>query len=263
MAEREIDKQYTNIAAGDIGTQIFWFDKNRISGVTASEGLTVSVDEKKYLKKANYATSITFTYATTGTTWKIGADSVDLDEYGVTLTTGSPSDGNTIKIDYAGGKFEYALPVTAGAEFGGDVESFEAPETDLDFVPKIGGRTTLNDISYTINYTADKYKRIKEISDNTDFNIYMEVLSDGSAMVFKGTSGMPAITSGDVRQITWTIIPSVVVFVDNIANMSDSCKTDLTSLNAGLVNGNAISIDVSTIPNIRQDYYASKNLANS
>ena len=58
-------------------------------------------------------------------------------------------------------KFEYAVPVTAGAEFGGDVESFDAPETDLDYVPKIAGRSSLNDIAYTSNYTAEKYGRIK------------------------------------------------------------------------------------------------------
>lgn len=168
----------------------------------------------------------------------------------------------TVQSPYVG-KFVYALPVTAGAEFGGDVESFDAPETDLDYVPKIGGRSTLNDIPYTINYTADKYLRIKQISDNTDKNIYMEVLSDGGAMIFEGTSGMPTITPGDVRQITWTIIPSLVIFVDDIANMSDSIKTRLTSINNDLVNGNAVNIDVSTIPNIRQDYYASKKLSNS
>lgn len=119
MAERE----YTNIAIGDIGTQFFWFNKDN----------------------TNQATT---------------------------------------------GAFEYALPVTAGAEFGGDRESFEAPETDLDYIPKIGGRSSLNDIEYTVNYTKEKYARIIEITNQTVGQVYMEVFQDGSCAIFKGTSSI-------------------------------------------------------------------------
>ena len=188
------DKEYTTIAVGDIGTQLFWFNK----------------------------------------------------------TTS---------------KFEYALPVTAGAEFGGDTESFEAPETDLDYVPKIGGRSSINDISYTINFTSEKYKRVLEITDNVKENIYMEVLNDGSAMIFKGVSGRPTLTAGDVRQITMTIIPSFQEFFGNIYELdvtSNPTETSiLDSLKVGdfasstFYTGTKINIDVSTIPTVRQKYSAS------
>lgn len=235
MAERQIDTQFNDIAIGDIGTQLFWF--NPLNSYVANSSVTAlnfdSLKSKLYTKSG--------------------------DNY-IKVPKNATFDNSETYYN-AVGKFVYGTPVTAGAEFGGDTESFEAPETDLDFIPKIGGRSTLNDISYTVNYTANKYMRIKQISDNTDKNIYMEVLSDGSAIIFEGTSGMPTITAGDVRQITWTIVPSLVVFVDNIADMSDSIKTRLTSINADLVSGNAVNIDVSTIPTIRQDYFASKNLA--
>ena len=65
-------EQYTKVAIGDIGTQLFWFNPKSVT----SSGTVAS--------------------------------------------------------------FEYALPITAGAEFGGDTESFEAPETDLDYIPKVG-----------------------------------------------------------------------------------------------------------------------------
>ena len=156
-------------------------------------------------------------------------------------------------------KFEYAVPVTAGAEFGGDVESFDAPETDLDYVPKIGGRTSINDIAYTVNYTSDKYQRILDISDNTDVNVYMEVLSDGSGAVFQGTSGMPTITSGDVRQINWTIVASALVVVSNIFNLTEKDIKRLGAINETVYTGTAIDIDAETIPTARQDYAVTKN----
>jgi hypothetical protein len=252
-------KQYTKIAIADIGTQMFWFNKNIVDEVEASAGLTVTIDDKTFLQKVDYATETVFTYASSGTTWKLGTEAVTLSEYGITVT-GSPANEDAITLSYSGGKFEYATPITAGAEFGGDTESFEASETDLDYVPKIGGRSTLNDIAYTLNYTSEKYQRVLDISDNTEENIYMEVMSDGSAFVFAGTSGMPTVTAGDVRQITWTIVPSVVVFVDAIDNMSAKCKTRVQSINTALVDGDAINIDASTIPTIRQDYYTTKKM---
>lgn len=155
-------------------------------------------------------------------------------------------------------KFEYAVPVTAGAEFGGDVESFEAPETDLDYIAKIGGRTNINDIAYTINYTSEKYQRILDISNNVETNVYMEVLSDGSGAIFQGTSGMPTITAGDVRQINWTVVASALVVVSNIFNLTEKDIDRLGVIAETVYTGTAINIDASTIPTARQDYAVSK-----
>ena len=60
-------------------------------------------------------------------------------------------------------KFEYALPVVNGAEFGGDTESFDAPESDLPYVPKVSGRSSINDVTYTSKLTPARYSRWKEI----------------------------------------------------------------------------------------------------
>lgn len=157
-------------------------------------------------------------------------------------------------------KFEYALPVTAGAEFGGDTESFEAPETDSDVVSKLVGRTTPNDVQYTINYTATKYERVLALSDNINTKTYMEVLSDGSAMIFDGTSGTPTITAGDVRQITWTIAPSAMAFVSDIYDLTDNdigrlSKIVNTVYTAPSTGAKTINIDTTTIPTARQDYH--------
>lgn len=186
MAERE----YTNIAVGDIGTQLFWFNKTS-------------------------------------------------------------------------NKFEYALPVTAGAEFGGDTESFEVRETDLPYVAKIAGISSINDIPYTVNFTAEKYKRVLEITDNVAENIYMEVLNDGSAMIFKGTSGRPTLTAGDVRQITMTIIPTFQEFFADIYALTSDETAVLDSLKEGdfesatFYTGTELNIDTDSIPTVRQKYAAS------
>lgn len=158
------------------------------------------------------------------------------------------------------GNFEYALPVTAGAEFGGDAESFEAPETDLDYIPKIGGRRSINDIEYTINYTKEKYMRAEEITDPVEVNTYMEVLSDGSAMVFQGTCPMPSITAGDIRQITMTIIPSFITFVPDIYNLTEGTETKNNLQTAWYDDANnVIKINAESIPTARQEYYTSEN----
>lgn len=144
-----------------------------------------------------------------------------------TFTNKSEGTGNT-------GAFEYALPVTAGAEFGGDTESFEAPETDLDYVPKIGGRTTLNDVEYTINYTKEKYARIEKITNNIIPQVYMEVFQDGSAAIYKGTSGIPTIGTGDPRPLTLTIMPDYLCVVQDIYNLTEKNKADIDSLVADM-----------------------------
>lgn len=132
-------------------------------------------------------------------------------------------------FDKTDGKFKYAIPVIAGAEFGGDTESFEAPETDLDYIPKVMGRKSLNDISYTINYTKEKYQAVRDIINGTIEHTYMEVFSDDSAMIFRGTANVPTITAGDVRQMTVTIIPSYMHWVSDIRNLDDIDKLDLSS----------------------------------
>lgn len=161
--------------------------------------------------------------------------------------------------------FVYGVPVTAGAEFGGDTESTDAPETDLDYVPKIGGRTTLNDIPYTVNYTKEKYARVEEMrrysseeGKTDDEQTYMEVLNDGSAMVFNGTSGRPTVTSGDVRQITFTIVPSKMEWVSDIYNLTDEDKKRLDGIGKDLYTDNMINLDADSIPTDRQKYFASQ-----
>lgn len=190
------DKEYTDIAIGDIGTQLFWFNTQH-SGSTG-----------------NYK-----------------------------------------------GAFEYGVPVTAGAEFGGDVESFDAGETDLDYVPKIAGRSSLNDISYTSNYTAEKYERIENITGSGK-NTYMEVFSDGSAVIYQGTSGRPTITSGDVRQINFTIVASFMQWIKDINDISTSEKSVLDALGLTEIykqNSSTskyyINIDKATVPTARTQYF--------
>lgn len=197
-------EQYTKVAIGDIGTQLFYFN-NESKVETVGEGGEVS-------------------------------------------TTEAPN-------------FEYALPITAGAEFGGDTESFEAPETDLDYIPKVGGRKSFNDISYTVNFTADKYARAEAIINNTVAQTYMECLSDGSAMIFQGVSSMPTLTAGDVRQITITIIPSFVKFINNVFNLTQDEADVLNGLNLGVTfeQGEAVPINASSIPTIRAKYHTKKS----
>lgn len=164
-------------------------------------------------------------------------------------------------------KFEYALPLVSGGEYGGETETFEAPELDLDVVAKISGRTTLNDVTLTSNYTKDRYIRWLQILSNTDINAYMEVYSDGSATVYSGTSGKPTIQGGDVRQIETTIAPENMIWVDDITNITNPTDKEDTigelntlfksllpteSSYTPLEAGNALPIDYSTVPSRRE-----------
>ena len=190
------EKEYTDIAIGDIGTQFYWFNPKN-SGSSGS--------------------------------YK--------------------------------GAFEYGVPVTAGAEFGGDTESFEAPETDLDYVPKVAGRATLNDIAYTSNYTAEKYSRIVDITSNGK-NTYMEVFTDGSATIFQGTAGRPTITTGDVRQINFSIVASFMLWIKDIKDISADEKSSLDALGLTEIYKQItstskyyINVDKTTVPTARQKYF--------
>ena len=163
-------------------------------------------------------------------------------------------------------KFEYALPLISGGEYGGETETFEAPEMDLDYIPKISGRTSLSDVTLTSNYTQDRYKRWLEILSNTDAQIYAEVYSDGSASVYSGTSGRPTIQGGEVRQIETTIAPENLIWVDdvkNIQNANENEKTidqlnDMLKLDTDLVAGGSLPFDETTIPAKRGKFFQGK-----
>lgn len=156
-------------------------------------------------------------------------------------------------FDSTAKKFEYLVPVTAGAEFGGETESFEAPETDLDYVPKVMGRRSLNDVEYTINYTKEKYAVLRDIAKTGRVvpHTYMEVFSDNSAMIVRGTANDPSITAGDVRQMTYSIIPSYMKWISDIYNLD---AEDLLTLEEDWYTDTAINLDTTTIPDQRKGY---------
>lgn len=150
---------------------------------------------------------------------------------------------------------EYALPVQAGADFGGDTETFDAVESDLDYIPKITGRASLDDVTYTSNFTKERYARWQSITDEKNPQTYVEVLSNGSAMVISATAGNPRLMSGDVRTIQATLAPQAEVFIANIASLTkdeiskiqpyfkDSDGTNIT-----LTENTALPFDLTSIP---------------
>lgn len=181
---------------------------------------------------------------------------IAIGEYGTQLFWWNPAGGTS-----ATGAFEYALPLVSGGEYGGDTETYEAPELDLDYVAKISGPTTLDDITLTSNYTKDRYARWVQILSN-DLNnpsVYMEVYSDGSATLYSGTSGRPTIQGGDVRQIEVTVAPMNMVWVSDITSISGTDNADGVSeldevndlLGTTLTANAPLLIDESTLPNKR------------
>ena len=215
------------IALGDLGTQLFWFN-----GKVDKDGKTDPIT------------------STVGKVGDIYKNITTKDLFKCTAVSGS-----TYTWTAYTRKFEYALPVVNGAEFGGDTESFDAPESDLPYVPKVSGRSSINDVTYTSNLTPARYARWKEIVDTTIDNTYLEVFADGSAMMVMGTGGVPRIMSGDVRTIEQTIIPKKEEFIadvfhltdDDVKNISTMLKDaygDLTTVTVG----NALPFDDSTIP---------------
>ena len=170
-------------------------------------------------------------------------------------------------------KFEYALPVVAGAEFGGDTETLEAPESDAPKVAKISGRTTLDDVTYSANYTKDRYARlaggkiningtrteVEPILDLVNPQTYMEVFSDGSAMVFNGTAGIPDIQSGDIRPVEITIAPQNEIWVYDIYDLTAEEIAGLSPImyegfDTEVQEGDEIPVDLDTIPVGRVGY---------
>ncbi len=188
---------------------------------------------------------------------------IAIGEYGTQLFWFNPSSSSE--------KFEYALPLVSGGEYGGDTETFEAPELDLDYVAKLAGRTTLNDITLTSNYTKERYARWLEILNNVNKQVYMEAFTDGSAVVYAGTSGRPTIQGGDVRQIEVTVAPSNMIWIDDVTNITDEDTIEqLNELLDDVVNkyngstsgmddsissGDALPIDEDTIPSKREWAY--------
>ena len=185
---------------------------------------------------------------------------IAIGEYGTQLFWFNPASGAE--------KFEYALPLVSGGEYGGDTETVETPELDLDYVAKISGRTTLNDITLTSNYTKARYTRWLQILSNLKNQVYMEVFSDGSAVVYSGTAGRPTIQGGEVRQIETTVAPSNMIWVNDITSVTEAITGDKTieqlndildavvneaqSKTTGLVtsiaSGDALPMDYTTVP---------------
>lgn len=154
--------------------------------------------------------------------------------------------------------FEYALPVVSGAEFGGDTETIDAPESDSNKVSKVSGRTTLNDVTYNSNYTRDRYKRVIAITDSTDTQTYLEVFSDGSAMMFSGTAGIPTLSGEDRKNIEFTIAPQNEQWVEDVFNLSTDdianiqpMMVDDTEANIELTASEGLPFDIDTIPTSR------------
>ena len=178
---------------------------------------------------------------------------IAIGEYGTQLfwwnTTGGTS--NT-------GAFEYALPLVSGGEYGGDTETYEAPELDLDYVAKISGPTTLDDITLTSNYTKDRYARWVQILSNDLEHpaTYMEVYSDGSATLYSGTSGRPTIQGGDVRQIEVTVAPMNMVWVSDITSISSDELEEVNDiLGTTLTASDPLPIDDTTLPTKRVQFF--------
>lgn len=168
-------------------------------------------------------------------------------------------------------KFEYALPLVSGGEYGGDTETFEAPELDLDYVPKISGRTTLDDITLTSNYTKDRYKRWLQILSNTSNQAYLEVFSDNSASLYSGTAGRPTIQGGDVRQIETTVAPSNMIWVEDVYKIADEATLGQVNDMLGTISGttytdlelnDSLPFDFDTFPSKRQWTELYKNKPN-
>ena len=188
---------------------------------------------------------------------------IAIGEYGTQLFWFNPDDEKET--------FEYALPLVSGGEYGGDTETFEAPELDLDYVAKLSGRTTLNDITLTSNYTKDRYARWLEINNNINKQVYMEVFTDSSAVVYAGTSGRPTIQGGDVRQIEVTIAPMNMIWIDDITNVTDADTIEqlndllddvvnkfndiTTGLTTPIASGSALPIDEDSVPSKREWAY--------
>ena len=175
-------------------------------------------------------------------------------------TDSAISDIGTQLFVLEGTNMNYAFPVQAGGVFGGDTETYDAPETDLNYVPKVIGRTSLNDVEYTINYSKDRYARV-EIFATSDESIYAEVFKDGSGVVFKGTSGRPTINNDNPKTITHSIAPSFMRWINDVNSLSEDEFKELKSVNASLVSGatytegsSKLNLNPNSVPTSRAKY---------
>lgn len=129
------------------------------------------------------------------------------------------TNGSTVSTT---GKLVYAIPLTdeGGGEYGGDTESFEAPEADLARIPKIAGRQSLEDVTYTTYYTAGRYKRWGELVHETEPHTFVEVYEDLSAHIVRG-SGQFTKRTGNPQTIECTIAPEQMAWVENILAITE------------------------------------------
>ena len=90
-----------------------------VSATYTSAGITnVAVTAADFNTKVSDATGIwTFTYFTTGATWKLNGVSVDLNDYGVTVT-GTPDDGDQIFVKANAAGRTYAKTATSTDVYG-------------------------------------------------------------------------------------------------------------------------------------------------
>ena len=146
-------------------------------------------------------------------------------------------------------KLVYAVPITddGGGEYGGDTESFEAPEADLARTPKIAGRQTLDDVTYISNYTADRYKRWREILHPTEPNTFVEVYEDLSAHIVRG-SGQFTARQGDPRTIEATVVPEGMGWVEDVTAITESEYADIKDMFENAASAADITFDLTSIP---------------
>ena len=149
-------------------------------------------------------------------------------------------------------KLVYAVPITddGGGEYGGDTESFEAPEADLARTPKIASRQTLDDVTYISNYTASRYKRWKEILHPTEPTTFVEVYEDLSAHIVMG-SGQFTARQGDPRTIEATVVPEGMGWVENITAITSSEYEEIKAMFTGSTVYTDITFDYDSIPDNR------------
>lgn len=65
----------------------------------AGSDLSATINKATWRDYVTESGTITFTYATSGTTWKVNGSAVDLDDYGITVT-GTPANNDSIVVSY-------------------------------------------------------------------------------------------------------------------------------------------------------------------
>lgn len=70
-----------------------------VQPVDAGSGLAATINKATWRDYVSESGTITFTYATSGTTWKVEGSAVDLSDYGITVT-GTPANNDSIVVSY-------------------------------------------------------------------------------------------------------------------------------------------------------------------